>query len=86
MGHCQLVIKQLSSVELQNLESKCQKLSFEVISTRANSLMKSLNFSAETELWQFSNGNNKVINTLRSADFIFGIGIYPVNSDYCRKN
>ena len=44
-------------------------------------------FSAETEVWQLSNGNNKVINpTLPSGHFGVGIGIYPVNFDYCRKN
>ena len=44
-------------------------------------------FSAETEVWQFPNGNNKIINpTLGTNTYRIGIGIYPVDFDYCRKN
>ena len=44
-------------------------------------------FRAETEVWQLSNGNNKVINpTFSSGYYANGIGIYSVDFDYCRKN
>ena len=43
-------------------------------------------FSAETEVWELSNGNNKVINpTLPSTHYRYGIGIYAVDFDFCRK-
>ena len=45
-----------------------------------------MNFSAVTEVWELSNGNNKVINpTLPTGDYAKGIGIYAVDFDYCRK-
>ena len=48
---------------------------------------KSFAFSAETEVWELSNENNKIINpTLSSGYYERGMGIYPVDFDYCRKN
>ena len=44
-------------------------------------------FSAETEVWELSNQNNKVINpTFSSGYYERGMGIYPVDFDNCRKN
>ena len=43
------------------------------------------NFSAETEVWELANGNNKVINPTLSNNYRYGIGIYAVDFDYCRK-
>ena len=38
----------------------------------------------ETEIWQFTNGNNKIINpTLPNMDYIHGIGLYLVPFDFC---
>ena len=38
----------------------------------------------ETEIWQFANGNNEIINpTLPDNDYIYGIGLYLVPFDFC---
>ena len=38
----------------------------------------------ETEIWQLTNGNNKIINpTLPDGDYVFGIGLYLVPFNFC---
>ena len=38
----------------------------------------------ETEIWQFTNGNNKIINPiLKNGDYVGGIGLYLVPFDFC---
>ena len=78
-----LAIKLSSLVEGLNLESKLNPY-FNVYTVQTI-----LNFmlSAETEVWQLSNGDNQVINpTLPSNTYAVGIGIYAVDFDFCRKN
>ena len=78
MDLCLSAIKQLSSVVDLNPKSELKHLKREIfIST----------LRVETEVWELSNGNNKVINpTLSAGHYAYGIGIYAVHFDYCRKN
>ena len=45
------------------------------------------NFSdKETEIWDFINGDNKIVNpTLKNDYFLGGIGLYIVPFDFCTK-
>ena len=39
-----------------------------------------------TEVWELENGNNDIIQpTLPSADYIYGIALYIVEKDFCKK-
>ena len=43
-------------------------------------------FSAETEVWEFETGTNNIIGaTLENNYYAYGIGLYAVNFDFCRK-
>ena len=42
--------------------------------------------SAETEVWELENGKNEIIEpTLATGTHAYGIGLYAVDFDYCRK-
>ena len=44
-------------------------------------------FRVKTEIWKFENGNSKTIDPATTGgSFIYGIGIYAVDFDFCRKN
>jgi len=41
---------------------------------------------AETEVWEFETGDNNIIGaTLQNNNYAYGIGLYAVNFDFCRK-
>ena len=40
----------------------------------------------ETEIWNFTNGDNKIVNpTLKNGYFSEGIGLFIVPFDFCTK-
>ena len=48
--------------------------------------IKSLFSPLVTEVWEFENGNNKIIQpTLPDDDYAFGIALYVVEKDFCKK-
>ena len=50
-----------------------------------NSIISKL-FSAETEVWEFETGDNNIIGaTLENNSYAYGIGLYTINFDFCRK-
>ena len=43
-------------------------------------------FSASTEIWQLENGESKIVNpTLTNGDYIYGIGLFAVDFNFCKK-
>ena len=43
-------------------------------------------YSVETEVLDLATENSKIISpTLPAGQYIYGIGIYDVNFDFCRK-
>ena len=79
-----LAEKLLSSVDMLIQEGQYSKLKAEV--QYWLKLSVSL-FSAETEIWHFGYGNNKVISpSIPSGYFAYGPGIYSVEFDFCHKN
>ena len=39
-----------------------------------------------TEVWELENGNNKIIQpTLPDGDYRYGIALYVVEKDFCKK-
>ena len=46
----------------------------------------SLFSSLVTEVWELENGNNKTIEpTLPNDDYAYGIALYIVEKDFCKK-
>ena len=50
------------------------------------SIYRKLRF-VETEIWDFSNGENKIIDpSLPDGNYRVGIGLYLVPADFCSNN
>ena len=40
----------------------------------------------DTEVWEFENGNNKIIQpTLPVDTYVYGIALYVVEKNFCKK-
>ena len=82
MAQSPLEVKQWSSAEDSIMK---RKLNYFQRINEQNSFTHSFR-PLVTEVWELENGNNKIIQpTLPDDDYAFGIALYVVEKDFCKK-
>ena len=82
MAQSPLKVKQWSSEDISIITRKLKH--FQRINEQ-NSLTPSFR-PLVTEVWELENGNNNIIQpTLPDADYMYGIALYIVEKDFCKK-